>query len=97
MKITAKYYNIIRDMAGKQEDTLEMTAGDSVAAALTVIAKHYGTAMEKLLLASSGEKSTYLSLFLNKRRLGNADLSETLAEGDELMLMPAIAGGCGAT
>jgi len=95
MKITAKYYNIIRDIARKPEETLELPGETSVAEALTTIARRYGPPMERLLLAPQGGKSIYLSLFLNGQRLADKDLSAILGPDDELLLMPAIAGGLG--
>ncbi len=93
MKITAKYYNIIRDVAGRPEETLELPIETSVADALATIARRYGPAMERLLLTPQGGKSTYLSLFLNGQRLADKDLPAILKQDDELLLMPAIAGG----
>jgi molybdopterin converting factor small subunit len=93
LKVTARYYNIIRDIAGVTEQALDLPDDASALSALQALSEHHGPTMSRLLLDAGGGKSIYLSLFLNGKRLADADLARRLSSGDELMLMPAIAGG----
>lgn len=93
MDVTVKYFNILRDVAGRPTEVLRLPDQATVADALRAVTQQYGSAMSRFVWAPEGTKSVYLSLFLNGRRLTGKELDLPLPAGAELMLMPAIAGG----
>ncbi len=93
--VTVRYYNIIRDVAGRQEESLSVGEGATVLDLLVTVSRERGAKMERLLMASGSAKSPYLSLFVNGKRVEGDGVRQVLADGDVIMLLPAIAGGDG--
>lgn len=92
-RVTVRYYNIIRDLAGRQEQDLEVPDECTVSQILDILAEQHAPPMRRLLITKAGVRSPYLSLFLNDVRVAATDAATPLADGDVLMLLPAIAGG----
>ena len=91
--VVVRYYNIIRDVAGRQEESLSLTDGATTLDLLAFVSRAHGDKIQRFLLAKEGGKSPYLSLFVNGKRVEGAAVQQVLAEGDVIMLLPAIAGG----
>ena len=91
--VVVRYYNIIRDVAGRQEEALALVDGATVLDLLELVSRGHGAKIERFLLTKEGGKSTYLSLFVNGKRVEGASVGDALADGDVIMLLPAIAGG----
>jgi molybdopterin converting factor subunit 1 len=81
IKVTVKLFAMLREKAGESEARLELPAGATVAAAVSEM----------------GRRFPPLNQFMNKtsfavnREYAKAD--RTLADGDELALIPAVSGG----
>lgn len=91
--IRVKYHNVLRHMAALAEETVEMPAGTSVRAVLGHLAERHGAPLRDALLAPDGEISSHLVVFRNRKLMRPEQHDDPLADGDELMLFPAIAGG----
>lgn len=91
--VVVRYYNIIRDAAGRPEEQVALADGATVLDLLALVSRDHGAKMERFLLTREGGKSPYLSLFVNGKRVEGAGVQLVLAEGDVVMMLPAIAGG----
>lgn len=91
--VTVRYYNVLRDLAGRQEETKDLSDDATVADLLRLLADSHGRPMRRLLLAVDGAKSPYLSLFVNQKRVQGTGTDAVLGDGDVVMVLPAIAGG----
>ena len=67
--------------------------GDSVAESLRELSNRYPSLRDKLL-APGGELHSFVNLFVGDRSIRDLDgLATTLAHGDTLLIVPALAGG----
>ena len=78
-RVTLRYYALLREQAGRQEEVLETRAGDA-AALYDEVATRHGFRLPRSLL-----RVAVNSAF--------ADWSRPLADGDEVVFIPPVAGG----
>jgi molybdopterin synthase catalytic subunit len=81
MRIQVRYFAVVRERLGRDEETLELPAGATVGAALDALAARHD-AIRAL--------RPYLQTAVNQSHT-RADVA--LADGDELALIPPVAGG----
>ena len=75
------------------KETLEIPEG-TVTQALDILDLQYPGFNERILDDESGDVHPFISIFLNDNDIQYIDgLETTLSEGDELIIIPAIAGG----
>ena len=85
MRVTLLYFAVVRERLGRTRDSLELPAGATVRSALDAIAAQepaIGTLRARIRVAVNEEF---------------ADEDHALADGDELALIPPVAGGAEAT
>jgi MoaD family protein len=90
--IRVRYFNMLRRAAGVEQESFTLHA-DTLLAALEQIGERHGPRLRAMLFSADGEISPHLVIFCNQRLVGHDQLDRALAEGDELMLFPAISGG----
>jgi molybdopterin synthase catalytic subunit len=79
--VLVRYFAVVRERLGREQDELELPAGATVGAALdALVARH----------AAIGPLRSYLQVAVNQSM---ARAGHELAEGDELALIPPVAGG----
>lgn len=81
MRVQVRYFAVVRERIGRQEDTLVLPEGTDVATALDVLGKRH----ERLLALRP-----FLQVAVNQEI---APSSRPLHDGDELALIPPVAGG----
>lgn len=81
MKIQVRYFAVFRERLGREEETIELADGADVAAALALLSARYPTVAQ---LAGKYRIAVNLSMVPTDTRL---------ADGDELALIPPVAGG----
>jgi molybdopterin synthase catalytic subunit len=81
MLLRIRYFAVVRERLGRDEDTLEVPAGTSAAGALdALVTRHPALAPLR----------AYLQVAVNQSM---ASAGQVLADGDELALIPPVAGG----
>lgn len=94
MKIQFCYTGQLSSAAGAVEESIELTDGASVLAALRDRIEQHGGKFAELVADESGAPRSTLLVALNDEQVaGDAYDSTVLAEGNSLMLMTPIAGG----
>ena len=91
-KVNVKFYGVLVESARNQKDT-KADAG-TVRELLNHLADNYGDAFKQRVLDTNGEPQQFINVFVNNqdiRHLKNAETS--LKEGDEVLIIPAVAGG----
>ncbi len=79
VRVRLRYYALLREQAGRQSETSETTAGTADALYAEVAARHgFGLLQTQLKVAVNGSF---------------ADWSNPLADGDEIVFIPPVAGG----
>ena len=81
MRVRVLFFGMLKDVAGRASDTLDLPAGASVADVLT----HYGQRVPKLLAFASS-----LAVSVNREY---APRDARLHENDEVALLPPVSGG----
>lgn len=75
-----------REAAGRSSDSFDLPAGTTLVGLLEVAAARYGPSFSDVLAASG--------VWVNGDEPG-AGRSQTLAEGDEIAVLPPVSGGTG--
>lgn len=81
MQVTVLFFGILKELAGAERRTLEITPGASVADLVGVCAAQ---------TSKQSEVWTSLAVAVNQEYAGRATV---LAEGDEVALLPPVSGG----
>lgn len=94
MKITVKYFAMVRDITGKREDFLDFKKETSVQTLLSLLFNMYGEDFKRDICNSDGKLKDGLIFLLNGEVVNHKDLgSKILKEGDVSAIMPPVGGG----
>ena len=91
-KVNVKFYGVLVEAARHQKE-IEVDAAN-VREVLSRLADTYGDSFKQRVLSANGEPQQYVNIFVNNtdiRHLKNVETS--LNEGDEVLIIPAVAGG----
>ena len=90
--VRVRYFNVLADYAGAKRAEVVVPTGTTLRALLNHLIEINPEPFRRAL--SRGEMlSAYLRVFRNERVATPADFDAPLANGDEVMLFPAVAGG----
>jgi len=92
MKITLNYFGQLRQTAGLESETIEPPDSTSLAQLLAERAQRFGPAFNKILLDPNSQPRPSVLIIVNGLTLDRKS-PPALHDGDEISLMPAIAGG----
>jgi MoaD family protein len=94
MKVKVRYFTLLREIAGRNEEGVELDAPSEVKCFLQKLARKYGKEFERFVFGENGELKRYLIFVLNGKALSESEVSAaTLKDGDELSIMPVAGGG----
>jgi len=93
ISVTVRYHNLLLRIAGVAGETISLPAGASLHDALERLAQRHEPPLREMLFEPEGDISPHLAIFCNRRLVRPDQHDAPLADGDELMLFPAIAGG----
>jgi molybdopterin converting factor subunit 1 len=85
VRVSVRYFAVVRERLGREEDTLTLAPGATVAAALDALVERY---------AALAALRPYVQVAVNQAM---AAPGRVLLDGDELALIPPVAGGSDAT
>jgi molybdopterin converting factor subunit 1 len=85
MRVVVRYFAVVRERLGREQESLELPAGATVATALDALAERH---------AAIGALRPYLQVAVNQTMAG---APQPLSDGDEMALIPPVAGGSGGT
>jgi molybdopterin converting factor subunit 1 len=84
MRITVRFFAILKDRAGSDQALLELPAGATVGNATDALGEVFPAIQNDLPRIATAINRNY------------ARRDEVLQDGDELALIPPVSGGCGA-
>jgi molybdopterin synthase sulfur carrier subunit len=91
-KVNVKFYGALVE-AAKQQKTAAVNASN-VRELLASLADTYGDTFKQRVLDSKGEPQAFVNIFVNNTDIRQLkDLETPLNEGDEVLILPAVAGG----
>jgi molybdopterin synthase sulfur carrier subunit len=89
---TIKIPPVLRPSVGGEKEV--QAAGDDVGAVLTQLAEQH-PATQSQLFGADGSLNRYVNVYLNDEDVRVLDgLGTSVKEGDTLVILPAMAGGC---
>jgi MoaD family protein len=91
--VNVRYHNMLRHRAGIVQESVDLPDGSNLYRVLGQLADHHGTMMREMLFAPDGRIAPHLVVFCNGRLVDRNQRADPLADGDVLMLFPAISGG----
>jgi molybdopterin converting factor small subunit len=91
--VGVRYYNVFRLRIGIERETIVLPEGTSLRSALERLAERHGSVLRQMLFAPDGRVASHLVVFRNRKLVPHDERHAPLADGDELMLFPAVAGG----
>ncbi len=87
ISVTVRYHNLLLRIAGVAGETI------SLHDALERLEQRHEPPLREMLFEPEGDISPHLAIFCNRRLVRPDQHDAPLADGDELMLFPAVAGG----
>jgi molybdopterin converting factor subunit 1 len=84
MRITVRFFAVLKDRAGCAEALLDLPAGATISTATDALVKVFPGIQDHLPRIATAINRNY------------AKREEILHDGDELALIPPVSGGCGA-
>jgi sulfur-carrier protein len=91
LKVTVRFFTVLREVVGKREETLELPAGKvTVGAVLKALSERQGEAFSSYVFNPQGEVKGFLQFFVNGQASG---LDGEMRDGDTLAIVPPVGGG----
>jgi molybdopterin converting factor small subunit len=92
MQVTFNYFAQVRQAAGVASDRVSVSENADVVAALAALAERHGDEFRALVLDPTGGIRTSLLTLVNGQLVPHGE-KRPLAEGDQVSLLSAVAGG----
>ena len=94
MKITVKFFTVLREITGKKEEKLEFSNSITVNALLDHLSKKYGRQFTDYVYDASGKPRGYLQFLINGKSITTLEGFKTrLKEEDKVAIIPPVGGG----
>jgi molybdopterin converting factor small subunit len=94
LKLKVKYYGVLREIAGKREETVEMPASSTLLGLIRNLAVKYGDSMESYLFDPNLNAPRPIHVYLvNGKTLTSGQTSVAmLSEGSVVSILPTQGG-----
>ena len=97
MKVSVRFFTMLRELIGKKEETLFFPKGEIVTVHMVLkkLAEKYGEGFVEYVYDSrTGEPRGFLQFLVNGRSVYSPkELDEELVDGDVLAIIPPVGGG----
>ncbi len=90
--INIRYFNLLATYAGARQESLDLAEGTTINGLVAVLAGRHPGAFSEMVLPK-GQPSPHLRIFRNETPVNPENMESALADGDTLLLFPAVAGG----
>jgi len=97
LRISVRFFTILREITGKKEETLQFTKDEEVTVnrVLNRLSEKYGKAFDEYVYDhNTREVKGFLQFLVNGRSVSSSKGIETeLSDGDILAIVPPVSGG----
>jgi MoaD family protein len=97
LRVSVRFFTILREIVGKKEETLEFpkNAKVTVNSVLRCLSEKYGKAFDEYVYdVTTGEVKGFLQFLVNGRSVSSSEGMETkLSDGDVIAIVPPVSGG----
>lgn len=90
--IRVRYFNVLADYAGTRSAQVRVPPATSVRALLRILSETNPEPFRRAL-SPGGDLYSYIRVFRNNTLVAETGFELPLADGDEILLFPAVAGG----
>lgn len=92
MQVTIQYSGQLKLAVGRADERLELPEGATLDDLVRALAERHAHGVRRFFVDEAGEMQPTLMLVVNNRQVP-AGTRQTLADGDEVMLLQPISGG----
>jgi len=95
LKTKVQYFAIIRELANRREDVLDVREGSTVLDVLNLLGEKYGEKFRDYVFdPKTGTPRAYLQFLVNGDSISNSGgLSTVLTDNSSLVIIPPVGGG----
>ena len=94
MKITVRFFTVLREITGKKEEKLEFTNSITLNELLDHLSQRYGRQFTDYVYNANGKPRSYLQFLINGKSITTLeDFKTRLKEGDKVAIIPPVGGG----
>jgi molybdopterin synthase sulfur carrier subunit len=94
MIIKIRFFTVLRELAGKREETLNFQEKVNIGQVLDALSKLYGKPFNDCVFEGDGRVKGFLQFLINGTNTSTLQGFETqLKEGDVLAILPPVGGG----
>jgi len=94
MKVTVKFFTVLRELTGKKEDEIELPNTITVEELLSLLSERHGQGFTDYVYDEKGRVRDHLQFLINGRSITNLQRFETrLEEGNTFAIIPPVGGG----
>lgn len=90
--VQVRYFNVLADYAGTRRAEVSVPAGTTVRSLLRNLSANNPEPFRRAV-SPGGVLNSYIRVFRNDQLVAEAAFDTPLADGDEILLFPAVAGG----
>ncbi len=91
--VKVKYFAELRDITKKREEVFQMKKGSTVFDVFTKLSEVYGETLSSQVFTPDKQLSKDYMLLLNGRNFETPHREAILQDGDEVVILPPVAGG----
>jgi MoaD family protein len=92
MRVTINYFGQLEQLSGRPSEERECREGISLLEVLDALAGQYGADFKTMVMDAAGRPRSSLLIVVNGE-VANAATAVEVGDGDEVTLLPPIAGG----
>jgi len=93
MRVSTRFYAFLREMTGRDSDTLTLDEGSTIVDFLKAVREKYGASLASIF-GVDGVLRTGFAVALNGDNVERGEWGRTvLRDGDTVVILPPIAGG----
>ena len=95
MKVTVKFFALVRELTGKREETMDLDENATVRTLLGKLVEEHGSKFKEYLFdPASKEPRGHLQFLIDGRNIAlMKGLDTTLTEGCSFAILPPVGGG----
>ena len=93
ISVKVKYFAEIKDITGRKEDVFSLKGGCTIKDIVTKVTETYGKSLSNRILSDDMRLRDDYSILVNGENVDFPDSEKVLEDGDEVVILPPIAGG----
>ena len=94
MKVEVKFFTTLREITGKNIETIQLQNSITIDELITLLAEKYGKKFREYIYNKKGKVQDFLSFLVNGKNINVLQGFDTkLKQGDVIAILPPVGGG----